>query len=1478
MRALVSGVTTGCAFAFALTLAATPAFAASGDVTPPSVSSFTIVPGTVDDGYQDASATVVTRIVDTGGSPTATQSGFASGTLTFVNGTTTLGPVSFSGDQRVAGTAVDGTYDLTVPVPQGTPAGTYTPTVTLTDVANKSATTTASASLTVVATTDSQPPVMSGTVSLTPSSLDTTSAGQDTHLAVRLTDALSGVTDATVVLTNPAGGTTPVPLDRTSGSAQDGMWAADEPFTPHDPAGTWTISALTAHDAVGNALNQTTGLGAAVTVHNTTDSAAPRITAVTPPSAVVDTSSGDVSVVVPVHATDDLSGVTDGSLTFTSPDGTQTAFGSFGSAPDFGTAQDGVWNVSVDVPARSESGTWTLAYADVRDAQDNDRGYDISDVPPPSAELHVSSAPDAAAPTLTSVDVGPSQVSTSANPDGSASVVGHVRFADDVSGVAEADVVFAGPDGTPDTDETAVVRTDDVGALVDGTAKNGTVAFAASLSAPASGGWHVASVTLTDRAGNAQTFTPTVTAHTSFTVTAAGADTSKPTISALQLTPASVDASQGAPQVTATLDVDDSGSTASGVAFADVTLESPSGDDVLFAFTGPPASGDTVHGTFLDHESLGRFAEAGTWRVVSASVTDAAGNETDYDATSLPSALQRTVVVAAAADTTAPSATSVAARASSVDVSAGAPVTFDVAAGDDHGGAGVLSASLSLTDQSGRTITGTGSIGTPSPTATVPVDVQLPATNTTGTWTVTTLSVTDGAHNTQTYTGAALTGLGGTHVVSVTGRTDTTPPGATSFTLTPGTLNTSAGAVDAAALVHLTDASGVASASVGVTGPRGQQALRGALQLIAGTAADGWWQAKLTFPRYLDSGTWSAALSVADAAGNTATVDAAHLGAGGTLSITSTADNTPPAVTALSVSPSALTADAADPRVSVSATATDSESGVASVSATFTSPGGRTLTPSLTSKNAGTAGALTFTGSALLPPGADPGQWTLNSLTVVDAAGNSTTYNATQRAALSSGFAVTTAGTPGAPTNVTARPTSATRMLVDWTPPADTGGAAITGYTVSGAPGGACTTTATACVVDNLTPGTAYTFTVTAANRIGAGPASATGAAATTPTGPPSAPGAVTAVRSGVNTALVSWTAPTSSGGSAISGYVVTPLVKGVPATATDVGTATNATVSNLQRGVDYTFQVAARNVAGLGTAARTTEPLVLPATVASAPRAVSVSAGDGTATVRWSAPLDDGGAGALEYTASDGAGHSCSAAGTSCTVTGLVNGIAYAFRIVATNQVGPGAPAISASAIPRSVTAVSAPRVTGTVRYGSADQVTATLTSHGRAAPGQLVSLQYRPITSTGAWSTLSARARTASTGAVSFTSFRPPYSVQVRLVFAAAGPYAVATSGTARISVQRAVSLASATRVRAGHVLHVRVSASPNPTGRIAYLQRRSGSGWVTVTHHTMGAGAYTFSVTSRHRGTATYRVVVSGDSRYATSFSPSRSARVI
>ena len=85
----------------------------------------------------------------------------------------------------------------------------------------------------------------------------------------------------------------------------------------------------------------------------------------------------------------------------------------------------------------------------------------------------------------------------------------------------------------------------------------------------------------------------------------------------------------------------------------------------------------------------------------------------------------------------------------------------------------------------------------------------------------------------------------------------------------------------------------------------------------------------------------------------------------------------------------------------------------------------------------------------------------------------------------------TTVYVPGAPTNVVGTAGN-TQVSVAFTAPASNGGAAITSYTITSNPGAIVATgAASPIIVTGLTNGTPYTFTVTATNSVGTGPASA---------------------------------------------------------------------------------------------------------------------------------------------------------------------------------------------------------------------------------------------------------------------------------------------------------------------------------------------------------------------------------------------------
>ncbi len=179
------------------------------------------------------------------------------------------------------------------------------------------------------------------------------------------------------------------------------------------------------------------------------------------------------------------------------------------------------------------------------------------------------------------------------------------------------------------------------------------------------------------------------------------------------------------------------------------------------------------------------------------------------------------------------------------------------------------------------------------------------------------------------------------------------------------------------------------------------------------------------------------------------------------------------------------------------------------------------------------------------------------------------------------------ASAPGVPTSPSATAGDGTAK-VTWTAPASDGGIPVSRYTVTASPSGrTCTSvTATTCTVTGLTNGTSYTFTVRAANVAGQGPASSA-TSSVTPIGPPAAPGAPTGT-AGDGEVTVSWTAPSSNGGSPITGYTVTGSPGG---SCTTTGTR-SCTITGLQNGTAHTFRVRAKNAIGTGPSSVASDPL----------------------------------------------------------------------------------------------------------------------------------------------------------------------------------------------------------------------------------------------------------------------------------------------
>lgn len=176
------------------------------------------------------------------------------------------------------------------------------------------------------------------------------------------------------------------------------------------------------------------------------------------------------------------------------------------------------------------------------------------------------------------------------------------------------------------------------------------------------------------------------------------------------------------------------------------------------------------------------------------------------------------------------------------------------------------------------------------------------------------------------------------------------------------------------------------------------------------------------------------------------------------------------------------------------------------------------------------------------------------------------------------------------------------QVTVTWTGPTYIGASAVQSYRVTSSPGGyTCVVAApsTTCVVEGLTAGTPYTFTVQAMNSTGIWGAASAASGAVTPLAPPapgpppvfppSAPRDVVGLP-GDREVAVSWQPPSDSGSFPVTDYLVTASPGGQTCLAK--APTLTCTVNGLTSGTAYTFVVTALNGAGWGAPSGASAPV----------------------------------------------------------------------------------------------------------------------------------------------------------------------------------------------------------------------------------------------------------------------------------------------
>jgi fibronectin type 3 domain-containing protein len=286
---------------------------------------------------------------------------------------------------------------------------------------------------------------------------------------------------------------------------------------------------------------------------------------------------------------------------------------------------------------------------------------------------------------------------------------------------------------------------------------------------------------------------------------------------------------------------------------------------------------------------------------------------------------------------------------------------------------------------------------------------------------------------------------------------------------------------------------------------------------------------------------------------------------------------------------------------------------------------------------------------------------------------------------------VTPATRPGMP--VSLRATAGDRQVtLTWQPPEDKGGLPISGYMVYRGTESNEESPLTAIGNEvfhldlDLTNGLTYFYKVTAINALGEGPQS--NETSSTPCSRPSEPRNLVATAGDREVAL-SWIAPVSDGGFAISGFVISRgSSPGGESLLTQVGAVVDFLDGGLVNGRTYYYKV--RALTPIGQGPDSNEASASPGTVPGRPSWVAADVAYGQVKLTWGAPADDGGFPVTGYSVNRGTAPGAEAILTQLGLVlnyldaGLDNGVTYYYTIAAVNSLGTGITSYELSGTPR--------------------------------------------------------------------------------------------------------------------------------------------------------------------------------------------------
>lgn len=526
-------------------------------------------------------------------------------------------------------------------------------------------------------------------------------------------------------------------------------------------------------------------------------------------------------------------------------------------------------------------------------------------------------------------------------------------------------------------------------------------------------------------------------------------------------------------------------------------------------------------------------------------------------------------------------------------------------------------------------------------------------------------------------------------------------------------------------------------------------------------------------------------------------------------------------------------------------------------------------------ENSNSFGSYTSVGSTSSP-------FTITGLT------NGTTYTVKLRAKNSAGYGAgsafqtgVTLAAPSAPTisSVTSNDGRLAITYADYNSSTN-GGSAISKIEYSTNGGSTwldAGTLATTFTILGLNNGTAYSIKLRATNAIGTSPASASTSA--TPASVPDAPRlvVVTATPGG---ATVTWQAPVSNGGAAITGYTATAYnaSTGGSSVANCTTNSLSCSISGLTNGTTYYVSVVATNSAGSG-AASTPRVQVIPAALPGTPTINSISAGNAYLSVAFTAGSADANnpITGYQYTFNDGSTWANATGTTSpLLISSLTNGTTYSVKIRATSALGVSAKSSAVSGKPFTKPANVDPGTISYVAGSSSVSVSWTAPSNNGSAITNSYVSAFSAAEGGSAVTTCSTSTTTTSCNLTGLTN-GTTYYVSIETVNGAG----YSERSTPRVAVKpgtsSAVSLTSSTTSTAvGSSVTLTATVTDGASGTVSF--QSSGIAITGCSSVAIVSSVATCTTTGLVAKTHSLKANYSGNSTYASSSSSEVSVAVI